>query len=88
VLSLLEQAKLVEDLQQGSLVSEWFPIETALRNNKAILAWNGKNIHSARFDLVENVFVSTIGMTTKKIAFPTKLISWQPMPAPPEAPPL
>ena len=62
---------------------DWMPIETAPKDGTELQVWNGRHQHVAKWDRVEDNWVSTIMTVTKRIVIPGNVTRWRPLPAPP-----
>lgn len=64
--------------------SEWQPIATAPKDGTEFYTWNGRRQHVARFDKVENEWVSSFATVTKRLPLSPQPNHWMPLPEAPK----
>lgn len=62
---------------------DWLPISTAPRDGTFVLVWNGRRLHVAAFDRIENGWISSFKTVTKRLMVEPPPTHWTPAPTPP-----
>ncbi|WP_234053679.1 MULTISPECIES: DUF551 domain-containing protein [unclassified Xanthobacter] len=62
---------------------DWRPIATAPKDGTFMLVWNGRRLHVAAFDPVENGWISSFKTVTKRLMVEPNPTHWTPAPTPP-----
>lgn len=70
-------------LSPAEPVDQWQDIATASKDGTEFLTWNGRRQHVARFDKVENAWVSSFTTVTKRLPLSPQPTHFAPLPAAP-----